>query len=308
MTAKTPPARGKPRRKINWVPYMFLIGPLLIYLVWIIGPMFYTFYLSLTDWDGISPQLTYIGLENFKSLFGSLGKTIPSAFQYSLVNNLRWLIVFVTVPVAIGLGLAVLLNRKIRGDRFFKVGIFLPQVLSFAVVALIWSWVYNPRAGLINSFLLNIGVQDPPGWLADKDLAIWAIIIAASWRQIGYIMILYVAGLKNIDPTLMDASTVDGASGWQTFRFVVFPLLAPITTIVVIISVIDSLRAFDLVQIMTRGGPANSTSVLANLMYIQSFNNYKMGQGAATAVILFAISFVFIVFYLWRVMRDELEY
>lgn len=308
MTATTPSARSKPGRKINWVPYMFLIGPLLIYLVWIIAPMFYTFYLSLTDWDGISPQLTYVGLKNFESLFGSLGKTIPSAFQYSLVNNLRWLIVFITVPVAIGLGLAVLLNREIRGDRFFKVGIFLPQVLSFAVVALIWAWVYNPRGGLINSFLINIGVDDPPGWLADKDLAIWAIIVAASWRQIGYIMILYVAGLKNIDPTLMDASTVDGANGWQTFRYVVFPLLAPITTIVVIISVIDSLRAFDLVQIMTRGGPANSTSVLANLMYIQSFNNYKMGEGAATAVILFAISFVFIVFYLWRVMRDELEY
>jgi multiple sugar transport system permease protein len=287
---------------------MFLIGPLIIYLVWIIGPMFYTFYLSLTNWDGISPELTYVGLKNFESLFGSLGKTIPSAFQYSLINNLRWLLVFITVPVAIGLFLAMLLNREIRGDRVFKVGIFLPQVLSFAVVALIWAWVYNPRDGLINSFLINIGVEDPPGWLADKNLAIWAIIVAASWRQIGYIMILYVAGLKNIDPTLMDASKVDGANGWETFRFVVFPLLAPITTIVVIISIIDSLRAFDLVQIMTRGGPANSSSVLANLMYIQAFNNYKMGEGAATAVVLFAISFVFIVFYLWRVMRDELEY
>jgi len=308
MTATTSPARVEPKRKINWAPYMFLIGPLIIYLVWIIAPMFYTFYLSVTDWDGISPELTCVGLKNFESLFGSLGKTIPSAFQYSLVNNLRWLLVFITVPVAIGLFLAMLLNRNIRGDRIFKVGIFLPQVLSFAVVALIWAWVYNPRDGLINTFLLGIGVQDPPGWLADKDLAIWAIIIAASWRQIGYIMILYVAGLKNIDPTLLDASTVDGANGWQTFRYVVFPLLAPITTIVVIISVIDSLRSFDLVQIMTRGGRANSSSVLANLMYIQAFNNYKMGQGAATAVILFAISFVFICFYLWRVMRDELEY
>ncbi len=287
---------------------MFLIGPLIIYLVWIIAPMFYTFYLSLTDWDGISPEITYVGLKNFESLFGSLGKRIPSAFQYSLVNNLRWLLVFITVPVAIGLFLAMLLNRDIRGDRVFKVGIFLPQVLSFAVVALIWAWVYNPRDGLINSFLFSVGVEDPPGWLADKDLAIWCIIIAASWRQIGYIMILYVAGLKNIDPTILDASTVDGANGWQTFRFVVFPMLAPITTIVIIISVIDSLRAFDLVQIMTRGGPANSTSVLANLMYIQAFNNYKMGEGAATAVILFAISFVFIVIYLWRVMRDELDY
>jgi multiple sugar transport system permease protein len=308
MTATTTPARAKPKRKINWTPYFFLIGPLLIYLVWIIAPMFYTFYLSVTDWDGISPELTYVGLKNFESLFSSLGKTLPSAFQYSLINNLRWLIVFITVPVAIGLFLAILLNRDIRGDRAFKVGIFLPQVLSFAVVALIWAWVYHPRDGLINSLLMSIGVEDPPGWLADKELAIWAIIIAASWRQIGYIMILYVAGLKNIDPTLMDASKVDGANGWETFRFVVFPLLAPITTIVVIISVIDSLRAFDLVQIMTRGGPANSSSVLANLMYIQAFNNYKMGQGAATAVVLFGISFVFIVFYLWRVTRDELEY
>jgi multiple sugar transport system permease protein len=293
---------------MDWTPYLFLIGPLLIYLVWIIGPMFYTFYLSLTDWDGVSAEITYVGLKNFESLFGSLGKTLPSAFQYSLINNLRWLLVFITVPVAIGLFLAILLNRDIRGDRIFKVGIFLPQVLSFAVVALIWAWVYNPRGGLINSFLINLGVENPPGWLADKELAIWAIIVAASWRQIGYIMILYVAGLKNISPTLIDASKVDGANGWETFRFVVFPLLAPITTIVVIISIIDSLRAFDLVQIMTRGSPANASSVLANLMYIQAFNNYRMGLGAATAVVLFAISLVFIVFYLWRVTRDELEY
>jgi ABC-type sugar transport system permease subunit len=308
MTATTSPAKTKTSRKINWTPYMFLIGPLLIYLIWIIAPMFYTFYLSLTDWDGISPEIKFVGLKNFETLFGSLGNTIPSAFEYSLINNLRWLLVFITVPVIIGLFLAVLLNRDIRGDRIFKVGIFLPQVLSFAVVALIWAWVYHPSDGLINSFLFGIGVEDPPGWLADKDLAIWAIIVAASWRQIGYIMILYVAGLKNIDPTLLDASKVDGCSGWQTFRHVVFPLLAPITTIVVIISIIDSLRAFDLVQIMTRGGPANASSVLANLMYIQAFNNYQMGRGAATAVVLFAISFVFIVFYLWRVMRDELEY
>jgi multiple sugar transport system permease protein len=308
MTATTSRANAPVKRKVNWTPYMFLIGPLIIYLVWIIAPMFYTFYLSLTDWDGISPEIKFVGLKNFETLFGSLGNTIPSAFEYSLINNLRWLLVFITVPVIIGLFLAVLLNRDIRGDRIFKVGIFLPQVLSFAVVALIWAWVYHPSDGLINSFLFGIGVEDPPGWLADKDLAIWAIIVAASWRQIGYIMILYVAGLKNIDPTLLDASKVDGCSGWQTFRFVVFPLLAPITTIVVIISIIDSLRAFDLVQIMTRGGPANASSVLANLMYIQAFNNYQMGRGAATAVVLFAISFVFIVFYLWRVMRDELEY
>ena len=296
------------KRKFNWTPYLFLIVPFVLYLVWIIGPMLYTFYLSLTDWDGISPETKYIGLKNFETLFGSLGKTLPSAFEYSLVNNLKWLLTFTTIPVVIGLGLAIILNQDIRGDRFFKVGIFLPQVLSFAVVALIWAWVYNPRAGLINSFLISLGVEDPPGWLADRSLATWSIITAAIWRQIGYVMILYIAGLKNIDLTLIDATKVDGANSWQRFRYVVFPLLAPVTTIVVVISIIDSLRTFDLVQIMTRGGPANATSVLANLMYIQAFNNYKMGLGAATAVVLFLISLVFIIIYLQRIMRDELEY
>ena len=296
------------KRKFNLTPYLFLIVPFLLYLVWIIGPMLYTFYLSMTDWDGISPETKFIGLKNFETLFGSLGKVLPSAFEYSLVNNLKWLLTFTTIPVVIGLGLAIILNQDIRGDSFFKVGIFLPQVLSFAVVALIWAWVYNPRAGLINSFLISLGVQDPPGWLADKSLATWSIITAAIWRQIGYVMILYIAGLKNIDLTLIDATKVDGANSWQRFRYVVFPLLAPVTTIVVVISIIDSLRTFDLVQIMTRGGPANATSVLANLMYIQAFNNYKMGLGAATAVVLFLISLVFIIIYLQRIMRDELEY
>ena len=118
----------KQKRKINWTPYLFILGPLLLYMIWIIGPMLYTFYLSLTDWDGISPEIKYIGLKNFNTLFDSLGKTVPSAFQYSLVNNLKWLISFITIPVAIGLGLAIMLNRDIRGDRFFKVGIFLPQI------------------------------------------------------------------------------------------------------------------------------------------------------------------------------------
>jgi ABC-type sugar transport system permease subunit len=306
MAASTPRVSKKP--KICWTPYLFLIVPLLLYLVWIIGPMLYTFYLSLTGWDGISPEIKFIGFKNFNDLFGSLGKVLPSSFEYSLINNLKWLVAFITVPTVVGLGLAILLNQDIKGDRFFKVGIYLPQVLSFAVIALIWSWIYNPRYGLINSFLFQIGVEDPPGWLADKSLATWAIIAAGVWRQVGYVMILYLAGLKNIDLTLIDASKVDGANSWQRFRYVVLPLLAPVTTIVVVISVIDSLRTFDLVQIMTRGGPANSSSVLANLMYIQAFNNYKFGQGAATAVVLFFISLFFIVIYLSRVMKDELEY
>ncbi len=306
--AATTPNIPRHKSKFNPTPYLFLIGPLLLYIIWIIGPMLYTFYLSTTDWDGISREAQYIGLANFDSLFGSLGKRLTSAFEFALINNLKWLLVFITIPVAMGLGLAIILNQDIKGDRWFKMGIFLPQVLSLPVIALLWAWVYNPRAGLLNTFLTALGVADPPAWLADKQLVIWAVIAAAAWRQIGYIMILYVAGLKNVDPTLLDASKVDGANRWETFRHVTFPLLAPVTTIVVIISVIDSLRSFDLIWVMTRGGPGNASNVLAVLMYIQAFNNYKLGLGAATAVVLFAISAVVIIFYLSRVMQDELEY
>jgi multiple sugar transport system permease protein len=159
---------------------------------------------------------------------------------------------------------------------------------------------------LINNFLTLIGVADPPGWLGDRSLAIWCVIAAAVWRQVGYVMVLYLAGLKNIDPTLIDAARVDGANRGNLFRYVVLPLLAPVTTIIIVISIIDSLRSFDLISIMTRGG--QSTQVLANFMYIEAFNNYRMGYGGAIAVILFLISLVFIGFYLSRVIKDELEY
>ena len=144
--------------------------------------------------------------------------------------------------------------------------------------------------------------------MSDKNLVMWSIIVVAIWRQVGYVMILYLAGLQSIDPELIDASRVDGCTGFQSFRHIILPLLAPVTVIVIVISIIDSLRAFDLVSVMTRGGPYNSSSVLANFMYIEAFNNYKMGYGASIAVILFLISMVFIFFYLWQVLKDEMEY
>ncbi|MCF7946272.1 MAG: sugar ABC transporter permease, partial [Spirochaetia bacterium] len=143
------------------------------------------------------------------------------------------------------------------------------------------------------------------GWLSDPNYALGSIIAVAIWRQVGYVMVLYLAGLQSVDPFLVEASLIDGASKWQSFRHVILPQLRPITVVVVVISIIDSLRAFDLVQIMTRGGPYNQTSVLANFMYIESFNNYKMGYGAAISVILFIISLIFIMFYLSHIMKEE---
>jgi len=294
LSARLPHISPKP------VPYLILLVPLLLYLAWIIFPTLYTFYLSLTDWDGVSAP-RYIGLANFERLF-----TRDRTFTEALINNARWLAVFITVPTSLGLGLAMVFNTEMKGGRFYKVSFYSPLVISLPVIGLIWAWVYNPHMGLINSLLRAFGLADPPGWLADRELAIWCIIGAAVWRQVGYVMVLYLAGLKNIDPTLVDAALVDGANRWNLFRRVIFPLLAPVTTIIIVISIIASLRAFDLVQIMTRGG--QGTEVLANFMYIEAFNNYKMGYGAAIAVILFAISLVFIGFYLSRVIKDELEY
>lgn len=283
-------------------PYLFLIIPLLLFVIWILGPMLYTFYLSLTKWDGISAPV-FIGFRNYEKLFRD------PVFIISLKNNLKWVIAFITVPVASGLGLAVALNREIPGGRFIKVAIFAPLVFSMVATGLIWSWIYNPEYGLINQIFRLIGLEQlAMGWLSNKNLVMWSIIFVAVWRQVGYVMVLYLAGLSGVDPALLDASKVDGCNGWQTFRHVTLPLLSPVTIIVVVVSVIDSLRAFDLVSVMTHGGPYNSSSVLAIFMYIESFHNYKMGYGAAIAVILFLIMLTFIIFYLTHVFQDELEY
>lgn len=282
------------------IPYLFLVVPLALYVVWIIAPTIYTFYLSLTDWDGVSSP-RYIGLKNYKDLFAH------RSFTEALSNNVRWLAVFITVPTTLGLALALIFNTEMRGGKWYKVSFYSPLVLSGPVIALVWSWVYHPSKGLINPLLVDSGItSSPPGWLADRQIAIYCIIVAAAWRQVGYVMVLYLAGLKNIDPTLLDAGLVDGTNRWQLFRYIIFPLLAPVTAIIVIISIIDSLRAFDLVQIMTRGN--QNTEVLANLMYMEAFNNYRMGYGGAIAVILFSISVVFVGLYLWRTLKDELEY
>jgi multiple sugar transport system permease protein len=290
------------RLRRNFLPYLFLAIPIIIYLVWVIGPMFYTFYLSLTNWDGLS-SAEFIGFQNYERLF------TDKVFFLSLTNNMKWLASFVTVPVILGLALAMILNRAVPGEKFFKMSFYMPMVLAMVVSGLIWGWLYHPRGGLINSVLVGLGIMEKgPGWLSDRDLALWSIIIVAIWRQVGYVMVLYLAGLKSINPEFLEAAKIDGANDWQVFQKVLLPLLMPVSVIVLVISVIDSLRAFDLVSVMTRGGPANSSSVLANYMYIQAFNNYRMGYAASIAVILFLISLVFIFIYLWRVMQDELEY
>ncbi len=282
-------------------PFFFLILPLLLYGVWVIGPMFYSVWMSFTNADGLSRQ-DWVGLANYQRLLDD------DIFWTSFFNNVRWLVAYITIPIVAGLGLALLLNNDLPGTRFFKAGFFSPMVVSTVVIGIIWSWMYQPY-GLFNEILSRLGREGMPiGFLADPNLVTWAIIAAGLWRQVGYVMLLYLAGLNGVDKTLVEASRVDGASTVRSFRDIVLPQLQPVTVIIVVISVIDALRSFDLVNIMTRGGPYNQSNVLAQMMYIEAFNNYNMGYGAAIATILALISMVFIFTYLRRMIRTEMEY
>jgi len=285
-------------------PWLFLAVPLILYFIWVIGPMLYTFYLSLTKWDALSAP-EFIGLKNYIEL---LNPTTPkgSRFIQSLTNNLIWVGFFITIPVFLGLVLALALNKDVPGAKGFKAAFYSPMVLSLVVCGLIWTWMFQPQ-GLINTIFIKLGLMDglnTVGWLTDPNLALGSIIAVAIWRQVGYVMILFLAGLQSVDSFLVEASQIDGCNKFQAFIHVVLPQLAPITVVVVVISIIDSLRAFDLVKIMSIEGDPN-TSVLASYMYRVSFRNYQMGSGSAVAVMLFMICLIFIVIYLSKIARDE---
>ena len=294
---KTSAAKRRTKQRFNFTPWLFLAVPLLIYLVWVVEPLFYSFYLSLTDWDGVTNP-TFIGLKNYQTLLQD------PVLYVSFLNNLKVLSVFLIVPIAGGLGLAVLFNRPSRMINVLKAAIYSPMVLSFIVIGLIWSWFYLPNEGALNTLLRSAGLGFlAQSWLSNAQISIFSVTFAACWRQIGYVMLLYLAGLNTIDASLVEAAKVDGANGWQVFLRIIFPLLAPITTIIVIATIIDSLQFFDLVYIMTKGGPGYASTVLANFMFTEAFTNFRYGYGAAIAVVQFLLSFIFIVFYLTYMLR-----
>ncbi len=287
-------------KKRWWVPWAFLAVPLIMYLVWVIIPIGRTFYYSLSDWDGLSKNVEFIGLENFKTLFND------RIFTTALMNNIKWFIFFIIIPVPVGLGFAMLLDMKFKGSKLFKTLVYLPMTLSFVVIGTMWSWIYEPQYGALNSFLDAMGLDfliTP--WLSDPEVVTFSLIFAAIWRQIPYMMVLFLAGLKNVSKDQVEAAIVDGANSWQRFWNVILPALKPSMIVAITVSIIDSLRAFDIVFVMTKGGPFHSSTVLANFMYLEAFNNYRMGYGSAIAVIQFAITFGFIILYLLNAMKNE---
>ncbi|WP_030951395.1 carbohydrate ABC transporter permease [Streptomyces sp. NRRL S-481] len=256
--------------------------------------------LAFTTWDGIGfDSIKWVGLDNFRELF-----TSNPQFWPAVQHNVIWLAVLILIPMPLGMFLAVQLDKKIRFSRVYQTAFFLPVVMSFAVIGFVWQLVYNPDTGLINSL---IGANKPGhyiDWIGDPDLNLWAVLVAASWRHTGYLMILYLAGLKGVDPALREASALDGANEWQTFKNVVFPTLRPTNTIVLVVTIIEALRAFDLVFVFNKG--AEGTELLSILVTNNIIGeSSRIGYGSAIAVVLLLISLAVIIPYLVATFRKE---
>jgi len=284
------------------VSAVFIFPSLLIYAVFVLSTMIYSLVLSFTDWDGISRTLNFIGLVNYIKLFND------TQFYNAFKNNLIWVVISLILPMFLGLFLAALIDRQIRGENIFKSIFYLPMTISFIVIAVIWSWVYEPNLGILNTFLRAVGLGFiSKAWLANQNTALFSIIIAASWQLTGYSMILFLAGLRNVPPELIEAAKLDGANAWQSFWHVIFPMLRSVRTVVIATILINSFRVFDLVFAMTQGGPGGASNVLAMFMYQETFWKYRMSYGSTIAVIQFIIILIIMIVYLWRSMKAEEE-
>ncbi|EPM8148424.1 carbohydrate ABC transporter permease [Enterococcus faecalis] len=261
------------------------------FLVFIIYPVFYSLGVSFTDWDLINP-MKFVGIKNYQSLVND------STFWHSLKNTFLFIIGYLPSVMIIGLLVALLLNSKLCLKPVFRGVYFLPVVTSWVAVSLVWKWLFNPKYGLINYFLTMIGLHGP-NWLNDPKTAMLAIIITSVWKDIGFIMVLYLGGLQNISVSLYEAANIDGADKWHQFWKITLPMLKQTTFFVSMISLINSFQVFDQVNIMTAGGPGDATTVLVQNIYNSAFKYSEMGYAAAMSWILFLIILVVSIVQMW---------
>ena len=269
-----------------------------ISLVWV--PTISSILLSFTSWNGIGglDKIKFVGLQNYVNLF-----TVYPPFWPALQHNLVWLGVFLFIATPIGIFFAVLLDKNIRGSRLYQSAIYLPVVLSLAIVGFIWQLQYAPEQGFINNVLGTNHEGNFISWLGDRNINLGAVLVAASWRHIGYIMVLYLAGLKSVDPSLREAAAIDGASERQAFFRVVLPVLRPINVVILVITIIESLRAFDIVYVINKG--LNGLELLSVLVTQNIVGeSSRVGFGSAIAVVLLLISVGPIVIFLTRTFEE----
>lgn len=286
MMRETPLARrgatGSP-----WMAYAFLLPAVAVYLTFVVGPILISMYYSLFEWSGVSRSGTFVGLKNFGRLLND------QVFWKAVGNNIRLVIGSLITQIPIAIGLALLLTRGLRGMRFLRAVYFLPHMIPTVAIGILWIFMYDPNMGLINDLLFRFGLRGwARGWLGDEGLALYAVIVTIGWQFIPFYMILFQAALVGIPQELYEAAAIDGATGSRAFRHVTLPLLGGTIRTAVVLSLVGSLKYFDLIYIMTEGGPNHASELMATHMFKTAFKQFQMGYGSSVAVASFLIAFV----------------
>ncbi|MEQ6206041.1 carbohydrate ABC transporter permease [Enterococcus mundtii] len=294
----TKSASRKLKRKNTLIAWSFIAPNFIGFLIFTLVPVVFSLILAFMKWDSFSTP-EFVGLQNFTRMLSD------DTFWLSLKNTFLYTIGVVPLTLVCSLGLAILLNQKIKGVKFFRTAFFFPYVTSLVAIAVVWSMLFHPTMGPINQFL-RVVIENPPGWLSSSDWALTAIIIVSVWRGMGYYMILYLAGLQGISKELYEAAAMDGANKWKQFIHITVPALRPTTFFVTIMLVINCFKIFDLVQVMTDGGPGRATNVLVYQVYSEALVKFNFGYASAIAMVLFVIVLVITVIqFKWNQIREK---
>lgn len=277
--------RNRKKIKENLIAYSFIIPNFLGFAIFTLGPIIFAIFLSFFEWDGSNP-MEFIGLGNFLRMWNDV--RVHDAFW----NTLIYVVGTVPLTLALAMGLAILLNQKIKGRNIFRTISFFPYVASLVAVAAVWNMIFSPTNGPINEILRLLGVLDPPRWAADSDWAMITVIFFSVWKQMGYYMVIFLAGLQGISSELYEAAELDGANRWGKFWNVTLPQLRPVTFFVLMILTINSFKVYDIVYMITQGGPGTSTLVLVYEIYNTAFRNWNLGYSSAISMLLFVVVLV----------------
>lgn len=298
------PELGRSNKRLRrWVRrnrtgFLFILPALIFYLIFFVQPFVNTIYYSLTDWNGVNPTKQFIGFDNYVRMAND------RLLWLSLSHNVTWIIVGTVAPIVIALPLALILSNLGRGRLFFQTGYFMPHILSGVVIAMIWGWIYNPLFGLLNYVLRAVGLDGlTRAWLGDPNTALLAIIAAAVWGYFGFCLVIFMAGLQNLDVDQIEASRIDGANAVQRFWYVIVPQMRYVLNMVIVYTLIGGFNVFDIAYVMTRGGPANHTELIGTYTYKMAFQENRIGYGATLAMLMMVLSLVTSLIY--NIMRNR---
>lgn len=290
----------KNRLKSNMTPYLLILPSMMVFLLFFILPLVFMGILSFSKWNLISPEIPWVGFDNYKSILQD------PFFHDTLKNTFLYTVVYVVAIVAISIPLGVWLNKKTLIHRVAQAAVFSPHIISLVSVAMIWMFMMDPVNGVLN-YLFSLFGSEGVGWLTDPKIALYSLILVTVWKGVGYYTVIVVAALASIPKDLYEAASLDNASRWRTFTKITIPAIAPTIYFIVIINIINAIQTFETINIMTQGGPINSTTTIVYYIYEEGFKNFDIGSASAAGMILLVILMVLTYFY-FRLLGRKVQY